>query len=122
MVKTEALNNILVRLQASSTDFEACAVVSEDGLMIASLLPPGIEEAQVAGLSAGMMTMGVKTASELKKGNMKQLFVKGDYGYVVISQAGPNAVLLAICKETAKLGLIFLSLSKASEEIKNLLA
>ena len=122
MVKTEALDNILVRLQASSTNFEACAVVSEDGLMIASLLPSGIEEAQVAGLSAGMMTMGVKTASELKKGNMKQLFVKGDYGYVVISQAGPHAVLLAICRESAKLGLIFLSLSKAGEEIKNLLA
>ena len=122
MVKTEALNNILVRLQASSTDFEASAVVSEDGLMIASLLPPGIEESQVAGLSAGMLMMGVKTATELKKGNMKQLFVKGDYGYVVISQAGPNAVLLAICRENSKLGLIFLSLSKASEEIKKLLA
>ncbi len=122
MVKTDALNNILVRLQASSTAFEACAVVSEDGLMIASLLPPGIEEGQVAGLSAGMMMMGIKTAGELKKGNLKQLFVKGDYGYVLISQAGPHAVLLAICRENAKLGLVFLSLSKAGEEIKSLLA
>jgi predicted regulator of Ras-like GTPase activity (Roadblock/LC7/MglB family) len=122
MIRTDELNNILIRLQASSTDFEASAVVSEDGLMIASLLPQGLEETQIAAMSAAMMTMGTKTAKELKRGNLKQLFVKGDDGYVVISQAGPHAVLLALAREDAKLGLIFLGLSRAAEETKKILS
>ena len=44
MSRSEDLNNILEKLRASSSDIEACAVVSEDGLMIASLLPQGHEE------------------------------------------------------------------------------
>jgi predicted regulator of Ras-like GTPase activity (Roadblock/LC7/MglB family) len=116
MMKKDELNNILIKLQSSSNDFEASAVVSEDGLMIASLLPQGNDETQIAAMSAAIMTMGKKAAEELKRGNLQQIFVKGDDGYVVIMQAGPHAVILALAREDAKLGLIFLGLSRAAEE------
>lgn len=115
-MKKDELNNILIKLQSSSNDFEASAVVSEDGLMIASLLPQGNDETQIAAMSAAIMTMGKKAAEELKRGNLQQIFVKGDDGYVVIMQAGPHAVILALAREDAKLGLIFLGLSRAAEE------
>lgn len=122
MSRTEELNKILESLRASSSDIEACAVVSEDGLMIASLLPQGHEEAPVAAMSAAMMSMGTRTANELKRGSLEQLFVKGEDGYVIIMHAGPHAVLLALARKDAKLGLIFLDLSRSAEETKKLLA
>ena len=115
--RAEQLNQILEKLKSSSSDIEACAVVSEDGLMIASLLPRGFEEAQVAAMSAAMMSTGTRTTKELNRGTLQQLFVKGDNGYAIGMYVGPKAVLLALAGKEAKLGLVFLDLSRAVEEI-----
>ncbi len=122
MIKIEELNRILLRLQTSSTDFEGCAVVSSDGLMIASLLPREQEENLSAAMSAAMIGMGVKTASELNRGNLKQVMVDGEKGYVIITQAGANTLLLCFVRQGARLGLVFLGTSRAAEEISNVLA
>jgi predicted regulator of Ras-like GTPase activity (Roadblock/LC7/MglB family) len=122
MNRTEKLNHILENLRASSSDIEACAIVSEDGLMIASLLLQGLEEGQIAAMSAVMMSMGTRTAQELKRGTLQQLFVKGENGYVIGMYAGPHAVLLALARKEAKLGLIFLDLSRAAKETQETLS
>lgn len=122
MSRTESLNKALNNLQGSSADIEAAAVVSEDGLIIASSLPQGIEEAQIAAMSAVMLAMGTRTAVELKRGSLEQLFVKGTNGYVVIMNAGPHAVLLAMTRKEAKLGLIFLDVSRSADEVKKVLS
>ena len=51
-------------LQASSPDIEASSVVSVDGLTIASALPQGVEEDRVAAMSAAMLSLGERIASE----------------------------------------------------------
>jgi uncharacterized protein len=122
MLRNEALNRALEKLQANSSDIEASAIVSEDGLMIASLLPSNHDEGPIAAMSAAMMSMGTRTSRELKRGNLQQVFVKGDDGYVVIMNAGPHAVLLALARKDAKLGLVFLDLSRACEEAKSILS
>lgn len=122
MSRTEALNTALNNLKASSGDVEACAVVSEDGLIIASALPQGLEETQIAAMSAALLAMGARTSTELKRGQLEQLFVRGSAGYVVLMQAGPHAVLLAMARKEAKLGLIFLDLSRAAEEVRKILS
>lgn len=122
MSRTESLNKVLGSLQASSSDIEACAVVSEDGLIIASSLPQGLEETQIAAMSAALLSIGSRTTAELKRGHLEQLFVKGGDGYVVIMHAGAHAVLLALARKEAKLGLIFLDTSRAADEVKKVLA
>ena len=93
MSRTEALNRALTNLQSSSPDIEASAVVSVDGLIIASHLPQGLEEAQIAAMSAAILSIATRTAIELRRGAVEQLFVRGAQGYVLIMQAGPHAVL-----------------------------
>jgi hypothetical protein len=121
MSRTEALNRALNALQTSSADIEACAVVSEDGLIIASSLPRGFEEAQIAAMSAALLSIGSRTALELGRGRIQQLMVRGEEGYVVLMHGGPNAVLLAMARKEAKLGLVFFDLSKAAEEVRKVL-
>ena len=121
MSKIERLNKALADLQTSSPDVEATAVVSEDGLIMASLLPRGVEEAQVAAMSAAMLTIGARTARELKRGSVEQIFVRGTEGYVVIMAAGPHAVLIGMARREAKLGLLFLDASRAAEAVKTIL-
>jgi predicted regulator of Ras-like GTPase activity (Roadblock/LC7/MglB family) len=121
MSRTDNLNKALNTLQSSSADIEAAAVVSEDGLIIASSLPQGLEEAQIAAMSAAMLAMGTRTAVELKRGSLEQLFVKGNNGYVVMMNAGPHAVLLAMTRKDAKLGLVFLDVSRSADEVRKVL-
>jgi len=118
----DRLNSVLEDLQRSSGDVEACAVVSEDGLIIASSLPQWVEEMQVAAMSAAMLSMGTRIAHELKRGDLDQLFVRGSKGIVLVVNAGPNAVLLVLARKEAKLGLIFLDVSRAAAKVDEALA
>ncbi|UCE26938.1 MAG: roadblock/LC7 domain-containing protein [Candidatus Coatesbacteria bacterium] len=116
--RTDALESILKDLQGASADIEATAVVSVDGLVIASALPAGVEEDRVAAMSAAMLSLGERTAAELGRGTLDQVFIKGADGYVVLMSAGRESVLTALAREDAKLGLIFLDMQRTAEEIE----
>jgi predicted regulator of Ras-like GTPase activity (Roadblock/LC7/MglB family) len=111
----------LRELQASSPDIEASAIVSVDGLSIASALPQGVEEERVSAMSAAMLSLGERIASELGRGSLEQVYIKGEKGYVVLMSIGEEAVLTALAREGAKLGLIFLDMRRATEDISKLI-
>jgi predicted regulator of Ras-like GTPase activity (Roadblock/LC7/MglB family) len=108
-------------LQASSPEIEASAVVSVDGLSIASALPHEVEEDRVSAMSAAMLSLGERIASELGRGSLDQVYIKGEKGYVILMSVGEEAVLTALAREEAKLGLIFLDMRRAAESLARLI-
>lgn len=106
-------------LQAGS-DIEASAVVSVDGLIMASALPAGVEEDRVSAMSAAMLSLGERIAGELGRGTLDQVYVRGNNGYVILMAVGSDAVLTALVRESAKLGLIFLDMKRAAEDLAKL--
>ena len=119
--RTQQLVDRLRELQASSPDIEASVIVSVDGLSMASALPPGMEEDRVSAMSAAMLSLGERIASELKRGSLEQVYIKGEKGYAILLSIGREAVLTALTRTEAKLGLILLDMRRASEELANLL-
>ncbi|MBN2256643.1 MAG: roadblock/LC7 domain-containing protein [Anaerolineaceae bacterium] len=111
----------LHQLQASVPDIEATAVVSADGLTIASALPKQFEEDRVAAMSAAMLSLGERIANELQRGTLAQVYVKGEEGYVILIAIGDAAVLTALTQESAKLGLVLLEMRRTADEIMKLL-
>lgn len=108
-------------LRVSSPDIEASAVVSLDGLVIASALPEGTEDDRVSAMSAAMLSLGERIAMELGRGALEQVYVKGENGYVILVSVGEDAVLTAMAQEQAKLGLIFLEMRHTAEGLSKLL-
>jgi predicted regulator of Ras-like GTPase activity (Roadblock/LC7/MglB family) len=108
-------------MQASSPDIEASAVVSVDGLTIASALPQGVEEDRVAAMSAAMLSLGERIASELGRGSLEQVYIKGSNGYVLLMSVADDAVLTALARENAKLGLILLDMCRAADALSKLI-
>lgn len=108
-------------MQASSPDIEASAIVSVDGLTIASALPQDVEEDRVAAMSAAMLSLGERIVSELGRGNLDQVLIKGSSGYVIVMAVAKDAVLAALARENAKLGLILLDMHRATEAISKVL-
>jgi predicted regulator of Ras-like GTPase activity (Roadblock/LC7/MglB family) len=111
----------LRNLQVSSPDIEASAVVSVDGLSIASALPQGVEEDRVSAMSAAMLSLGDRIAKELGRGALDQVYIKGETGYVILMSVGEDAVLTALAREQAKLGLIFLDMRRAAQDLSRLI-
>lgn len=108
-------------MQASSPDIEASAVVSVDGLTIAAALPQGVEEDRVAAMSAAMLSLGERIASELGRGSLEQVYIKGSSGYVLLMAIGSEAVLTALARENAKLGLILLDMHRSVDALSTLI-
>ena len=115
--RTEQMINELRELQVSTPDIEASAVISVDGLPMASSLPAGIEEDRVAAMSAAMISLGERIAGELGRGYLDQVFVKGESGYVILAYIGEEACLTVLARKQAKLGLIFLDMRRAVEKL-----
>ena len=123
MIKTRSqlIVDLLRDLQTSSPDIEASAVVSSDGLAIASALPHNVEEDRVAAMSAAMLSLGERIATELGRGALEQVYIKGADGYVIIMSVGYEAVLTVLARENAKLGLILLDMHRSVQALYNFL-
>ncbi|MCS7282796.1 MAG: roadblock/LC7 domain-containing protein [Anaerolineae bacterium] len=119
--RTDRLVDRLRNLQMSTPDIEASALVSVDGLAIASALPAGVEEDRVAAMSAAMLSLGERIASELGRGSLDEVYVKGERGYVILTAVGEEAVLTVMARSGAKLGLVFLEMRRAAEELADIL-
>jgi uncharacterized protein len=119
--RKERIISRLKDLQTSISEIQAVAVVSVDGLAIASILPEGVEEDRVAAMSAAMLSLGDRISSELSKGFLEQVHIKREQGYVVLMAVGEEAVLTVMASEQAKLGLIFLEMRRATEDLKKIL-
>jgi len=115
--RSQQMVNRLRNLQAAAPDIEASAVVSVDGLIIASALPQGAEEDRVSAMSAAMLSLGERIAGELGRGNLEQVYIKGDSGFIVLTSVGEEAVLTTLARQEAKLGLIFLEMRRAAEDL-----
>jgi len=120
-MRAEMLNSILSDLNGSTADIEASAVLSRDGLIMAALLPASMDEDRVGAMSAAMLSLGDRTAQELARGDLEQVLIKGDDGYILMTHAGGEAVVTVLAKPNARLGLIFLDVKRAAESISKIL-
>lgn len=104
-------------LNASSSDITASALISSDGLPIATALPHDVIADRVGGMTAALLALGNRATRELRCGTMSQVTVQGDDGLIVLVQASPESLLIIIAKHEAKLGLILLSARQAVKQM-----
>ena len=120
MNRVEQMVSRLRELQVASPDIEASAVVSVDGLIMASALPQDAEEDRVSAMSAAMLSLGERIAQELGRGVLDEVYIRGEAGFVLLTAIGEEAVLTALARHKAKLGLIFLEMRRASEDLEKM--
>lgn len=118
--RSDKMISRLQEMQAAASDIVASAVISADGLTIASALPSDVEEDRVSAMSAAMLGLGARIADELGRGLLDEIYVRGDNGFVLLSAVGENAVLTALAREESKLGMIFLEMRRAAEDLEKL--
>jgi len=118
--RSELIVERLREMQIASPEIEASAVVSVDGLIMASALPADVEEDRVSAMSAAMLSLGERISGELGRGMLEQVYIRGSGGFVLLTAVGEEAVLTALARENARLGMIFLEMRRAAQDLVKL--
>ncbi|MGF7236009.1 MAG: roadblock/LC7 domain-containing protein [Frankia sp.] len=116
-MRKQSVISILRELNASSEDIEASALISMDGLLLASLLPAEFEQDRVAAMSAAMLALGSQATMELNRGALDQILIQGQRGHVLLTRASAKAVLVVITRPEARLGTTFLDVRRGAEAL-----
>lgn len=114
-ISVDLLHSMLTDLNATSATIEASAIVSVDGIVLASVLPKTVDADRAGAMSAAMLALGSRTARELERGRLEQVMIKTANGFTLMAGAGTDAMLTVMAGADAKLGLIFLAVKKTAE-------
>jgi len=117
-INVAKLESILQNLVTSTSDVQGAALVSPDGLPLASTLPSGMDEERVSAMSAAMLSLGERIGNELARGLIDRLYVEGDKGYGILTSCGEEAVLLVLASKAAKQGLLMLEIKRVTGELR----
>lgn len=115
--KQHALEHILKKL-GNMGDVDGSAIVTRDGLLIASQLSSEIDAETFAAMSATMVGAAETAIAELKKGSVERVIVESKETKLVATGAGSNALLVTMVGAFANLGLVLVEMKKAAEEIE----
>jgi predicted regulator of Ras-like GTPase activity (Roadblock/LC7/MglB family) len=115
------LDRAIRDLLTQTTDIEAAAVVSFDGLPMASALPAGMDEDRVAAMSAALLSLGERATVGLGRGELSQVFIEGEHGTVFLVSADNEAVLVAVAAKGAKAGLMLYEVKRVAATVGSIL-
>jgi predicted regulator of Ras-like GTPase activity (Roadblock/LC7/MglB family) len=113
--------SILEGLFEEISGLKGVAIVSREGLPIDSAFPPGSSETYIAALNATLLSMSEKAMRELKSGKLKQLYVKGEEGYLIAMTAGSNAILIVSTTADVRLRFVLADCERACNKLAEIL-
>lgn len=122
MSRSGRLDRAMSDLLNQTPEIEAAAIVSFDGLPMASALPESMDEDRVAAMSAALLSLGERAASGLGRGDLSQVFIEGDEGTVFLVSCDGEAVLVAVAAKGAKTGLMLYEVKRTAAVIGRTLA
>ncbi len=119
--RSDRLDRVIRALLSQTPEIEAAAVVSFDGLPMASALPPSMDESRVAAMSAALLSLGERAAQGLGRGELSQVYIEGDTGTVFLLSADDEAVVVAVAAKGAKAGLMLYEVRRAAAAVADIL-
>ncbi|MBE9124598.1 MULTISPECIES: roadblock/LC7 domain-containing protein [unclassified Coleofasciculus] len=118
-INSEKLGYILKNFVTATGDVEGAAMVTPDGLPLASSLPGGMDDERVSAMSAAMLSLGERIGKELSRGGIDRIYVEGDQGFSILTSCGEDAVFLVLATKEAKQGVLMLEIKRTLTELKS---
>lgn len=114
------IDEILRELKAVG-GIESSAVVTRDGLLVASDTSPDVDAETFAAMSASMVGSAETAVAEVKGGTAARVIVETENFKLIAVDAGPKVLLVALTTRQASLGLVLLKLGDAARKIGSLI-
>ncbi|MER5752187.1 roadblock/LC7 domain-containing protein [Streptomyces sp. NPDC002088] len=109
----------LRRLRARVPQLTGALATSVDGVVLAQDTP-GVAPETVAALTATALDVAARLADATGQGDLRELLVRGVYGYVATYAAGRTAVLTLLAQDRVNVGRLHLEGRRAGTRIGEL--
>ena len=80
------IESLLRQVEQRIPDLEGLAVVTKDGLPIASALNTRVDEDRISAMTAAMLSLAERVVEELERGQMIEMIIKGSSGLIIIRE------------------------------------
>ena len=118
---SDQLDAVLSEFERNVPHVDATAVISTDGLVIASRLPAQVEEDRVGAMGAAILSISTRSGDELDRGNMVRVLIEGTNGYLLLRSIGDVAILVALSDKNVRLGMLFYECKQCVEKLREIL-
>lgn len=122
MTNIEHFSVLLNDLHDDSLEIRASALISEDGIMVASHLKKEGNEDRMAAMSAAMLSVSDRMAENLLGGSTNRVMIQNDLGYVIVSSVSDDMLLTVVTCSDAKLGMIFHDINNFAKKLQSSVA
>lgn len=114
---TDLLYSHLESFNDKSSYIEASAIISKDGLVMASVLPQGVDEDYIGALSAAMLSVSNHSSHEFIGCELEQITIKSARGHILMVRMGKEAMLTVITKPNARLDFVLLEMNRLAKSV-----
>lgn len=121
IIQTKTLDDLLKNYIKVSNDILGCAIVSSDGLIIASTFNSTLEDITIGALTALLHSLGEKIHKDFDTGFFKNATLHIPRQILVFTEIEENRILTTILKENSSIDSIIPYAEMASEKISKII-
>jgi predicted regulator of Ras-like GTPase activity (Roadblock/LC7/MglB family) len=120
-VFAKSARSVLRALHQAEEYVEASAVVSRDGLIVASQLSEGADADRFGAMCASLLALASKAATEVDRGQLRQVILDGTKGPMLLTHIGAFAVLAVAARPSkAPLGKLIMETRAAAGKLADI--
>ena len=120
--KSEQIAAALTELLRESSDINGAAVVGVDGLVYSANVPSkDMDEAMVGAVSAAVLGLSKRSASQLKRGSFKQTLIQSDDGNIVVAPINEETLFVGLSAANVNLGMAFAEVRNMTDRLKKII-
>lgn len=113
--------SLLRTFASSSAHIQGCAVISNDGFIIASVMSDkDVDEDRFGAMCASLLSLATRAASEIQRGDLRQIILDGSLGPMLLTRAGAVGVLAVATSPQANLGKVILDTRNTARALAEL--
>ncbi len=116
------LNQVLNHLELSGADIEASAVLTIDGLTLASSFPVDIHEDRIGSMFAALQSLGHRAGRELPYGGLEQILVGYERGHALLTRVGHDVLLAALLRSCDEIDHVLELTREGAQRIESVMA
>jgi predicted regulator of Ras-like GTPase activity (Roadblock/LC7/MglB family) len=115
------MEQVLEDLRALSGEVTTTAVLSGDGELRASTLPPGVDRDRYTAMLVALVGIAGRIAWENGESRFTQVKIKEEGGHVLLVSLKGGETLAVTTTPNARIGLIFYDMRNAQRELERML-
>lgn len=114
--REQQMLEILKELRVDSPGVESAVLISSDAMPLASDMSEAVEEVMSA-MASSLIAASERVARDLARGNVEQVYLRGDEGDLVVVMVNDNAVLACTVDHQSKMGMTLLEVNRCAQRL-----